>query len=253
MAALDFPASPTTGQQYVAPNAVTYQWDGVAWIAVGGAGGGWAWMGATPPPSPMVGQEWWRSDPDQTLYVYYDDGNSKQWVNAVPSTFFGAAASGDLQGTYPGPTVKAAAITAAKLAADAKSINAKVTRAANQSIPASTQTLLTWDTVTQDSGPFWAAGAPTRLTVPTAGMYFFGVSADFNTGATAGRLLLELLVNGAGSGSRSELIRYASDFACGNVTCAMRLNAADYVTANVYSTYAITSDSPNTFWIVRVP
>ena len=63
------------------------------------------WIGLTPPPSPIAGQFWWRTDPDQTLYVYYDDGNSQQWVNAVPSTFFGATAGGDLQGTYPSPQV----------------------------------------------------------------------------------------------------------------------------------------------------
>src|SRR5262245_40950027 len=32
MAALDFPNSPTLNQQYVAPNGVTYKWDGTAWI-----------------------------------------------------------------------------------------------------------------------------------------------------------------------------------------------------------------------------
>jgi len=36
MAALDFPASPTVGQQYAAPNGVTYQWDGAAWVVTGG-------------------------------------------------------------------------------------------------------------------------------------------------------------------------------------------------------------------------
>src|SRR5215813_154418 len=36
MAALDFPNSPTNGQQYVAPNGATYQWDGVAWVTTGG-------------------------------------------------------------------------------------------------------------------------------------------------------------------------------------------------------------------------
>src|SRR5215831_3003522 len=39
MAALDFPASPTVGQQYAASNGVTYQWDGAAWIITGGVAG----------------------------------------------------------------------------------------------------------------------------------------------------------------------------------------------------------------------
>lgn len=37
MAALDFPNNPTLNQQYAAPNGVTYQWDGVAWIVSGSA------------------------------------------------------------------------------------------------------------------------------------------------------------------------------------------------------------------------
>ena len=36
MAAIDFPATPTIGQQFVAGNGVTYQWDGTKWFAVGG-------------------------------------------------------------------------------------------------------------------------------------------------------------------------------------------------------------------------
>jgi len=36
MAALDFPNSPTNGQQYAAPNGATYQWDGAAWVTTGG-------------------------------------------------------------------------------------------------------------------------------------------------------------------------------------------------------------------------
>jgi len=36
MAQLDFPASPTVGQQYAAPNGITYQWDGAAWVVTGG-------------------------------------------------------------------------------------------------------------------------------------------------------------------------------------------------------------------------
>jgi hypothetical protein len=48
MAALDFPNTPTLNQQYAAPNGVTYQWDGAAWIVTGGPPGQlWTASGAT--------------------------------------------------------------------------------------------------------------------------------------------------------------------------------------------------------------
>src|SRR5215831_13178179 len=46
MAALDFPNSPTLNQQYAAPNGVTYQWDGAAWIVTGGPANLWTASGS---------------------------------------------------------------------------------------------------------------------------------------------------------------------------------------------------------------
>jgi hypothetical protein len=42
-------------------------------------------IGTAPPASPTVGQQWWKSDEGVT-YVYYDDGNSTQWVPATAAT-----------------------------------------------------------------------------------------------------------------------------------------------------------------------
>jgi len=55
MAALDFPNSPTLNQQYAAPNGVTYQWDGTAWIVTGGPPGQlWTASGSTLMPTDVT-------------------------------------------------------------------------------------------------------------------------------------------------------------------------------------------------------
>jgi len=51
-----------------------YGSDGTTWNKVGLAS-----IGTTAPTTATVGQLWWRSDSGK-LYIYYDDGNSKQWV-----------------------------------------------------------------------------------------------------------------------------------------------------------------------------
>lgn len=53
-------------------------------VAVGGpgalGGGGGVAVSDTPPASPTPGSLWWESDTG-TLWVYYDDGNTTQWVS----------------------------------------------------------------------------------------------------------------------------------------------------------------------------
>lgn len=76
--ALDFPASPTTGQTYSPGTGMTWQYDGTKWVTAGGAS---VTIGATPPVSPPTGTMWWDNIGGQ-LYIYYNDGNSSQWVSA---------------------------------------------------------------------------------------------------------------------------------------------------------------------------
>jgi len=40
-------------------------------------------IGTVPPVTPVVGQLWWRNT-DGALFIYYDDGTSRQWVPVVP-------------------------------------------------------------------------------------------------------------------------------------------------------------------------
>lgn len=81
MAALDFPSAPTVGQYFVAGNGVTYQWNGTMWLPTGGTGA--LFIGLTPPSNPGAGQLWFNSE-QARLYVYYNDGNTQQWVPSAP-------------------------------------------------------------------------------------------------------------------------------------------------------------------------
>jgi hypothetical protein len=82
MAAIDFPASPAANQIFVAPSGVTYQWNGTLWLPIGGTQA--LYVGDTPPPSPGPNQLWWNSTNGQ-LFLWYNDGNTTQWVPAMPT------------------------------------------------------------------------------------------------------------------------------------------------------------------------
>lgn len=53
--------------------------------------------GPTPPANPEAGQLWWRSDPDGELYIFYDDGDSLQWVPASPTNVGGGGGGGAVE------------------------------------------------------------------------------------------------------------------------------------------------------------
>lgn len=81
----NFPDTPTVGQQVTAANGIVYKYDGTKWASV--AGGSAIATGAVPPSAPAMGQLWWDTVGGQ-LYIYYNDGNSSQWVsaNGMPSS-----------------------------------------------------------------------------------------------------------------------------------------------------------------------
>ena len=114
MAAFDFPSSPSTNQTHI-QNGVQWKWNGSVWkrIETTGPSGAKGQKGQTgadnstkgqkgadnstkgqkgeigvagldisvsPPAGPSShGDMWWDSD-DGDLHVYYNDGNSSQWV-----------------------------------------------------------------------------------------------------------------------------------------------------------------------------
>lgn len=83
---LQFPNSPTDGELYTdTTSGNRWVWDNANTV----------WkststftqtitVSSTQPGSPVVGQLWWSQDYGR-LFVYYDDGNSQQWVEANPA------------------------------------------------------------------------------------------------------------------------------------------------------------------------
>jgi hypothetical protein len=93
-----------------------------AWNSVG-LGANETVISPTPPQTANVGDFWWRTT-DGNLFVYYDDGNSKQFVPAISTgQYIGTGLptgdvppGGDLTGAYPSPSISPNAITTAKIA-----------------------------------------------------------------------------------------------------------------------------------------
>ena len=82
---MDFPASPTTGQRATF-GGVTYEWTGYAWKIV--VSTGTVTVGVTPPSTPDPGALWFNNDASAgggVLYIFYNDGNTQQWVPVSPA------------------------------------------------------------------------------------------------------------------------------------------------------------------------
>jgi len=91
MAKVDFPASPSNGQQLHA-NGITYIYNSTkgVWRDVANSINV---NSANPPANPEPGQIWFNTA-SAVLYVYYNDGSSSQWVSVSgPAGPAGAAGS----------------------------------------------------------------------------------------------------------------------------------------------------------------
>src|SRR5215831_16764590 len=96
--AFDFPNAPTTNQIVTAPDGTLRRWDGIKWVAGVTPTNPVAIVGDTPPSNPTPGTMWWDSVGCQ-MYVWFNDGNSSQWVlaNNNPS---GALSEAPVDGNY---------------------------------------------------------------------------------------------------------------------------------------------------------
>src|SRR5215471_13006186 len=72
----NFPKSPSLNQLFQPVGGHSYIWNGTVWMATTGAN---SIISDTPPTGAQNGDLWWESD-SGNLFIWYDDGDSKQWV-----------------------------------------------------------------------------------------------------------------------------------------------------------------------------
>jgi hypothetical protein len=96
---INFPATtgqPTDGSFTHSEVGLTWTWNGTTWDVEGGggaAGPDGCYIGDTPPAGAEPGWLWWNSA-EGILYVWYDDGDTQQWVEANPGVPGPAGAAG---------------------------------------------------------------------------------------------------------------------------------------------------------------
>ena len=95
--ALDFPASPTNGQVF-SSGGVSWTFDGDKW-KVSSAGIEPVFISSSTPTG-VAGQIYWDSD-ESTAYIYYDDGNTAQWVPLTSTAPVSFDTSAIVSGTLP--------------------------------------------------------------------------------------------------------------------------------------------------------
>lgn len=92
---IDFPANPTVGQTYKAAGVI-YTYSGTGWTTIPDDepdGNFTVIISDTPPTVTEQGYLWWQSDTG-LLWLFYDDGNSTQWVQAAGSSGDGSGGGG---------------------------------------------------------------------------------------------------------------------------------------------------------------
>ena len=89
MATINLPdttGEPTDGSFKYTFEGITFIWDGDKWITEAGGSSGGASVSVlpNPPTNPGDGDLWYNTS-DGRMYIYYDDGNTSQWVDSSPN------------------------------------------------------------------------------------------------------------------------------------------------------------------------
>lgn len=84
--ALNFPSNPTVGQVYTV-NGESWTWDGSRWVATAASEATYSpvFIGTFAPSDPLPGDLWWDNSTG-SMYIYYVDEDSSQWVSAFQPT-----------------------------------------------------------------------------------------------------------------------------------------------------------------------
>ena len=129
MAAINFPnpgtqTPPNTFSPSSTPaktvNGLTYVWNGVGWrirSTQGEGGGTKVIISEQAPGDAFAGDLWWDSGEPASLFIYYIDEDSKQWVPATPVTSGWYVNGGDLVTSQSGIKVKVSDLEASRVTA----------------------------------------------------------------------------------------------------------------------------------------
>lgn len=82
-------------------------------------------------------------------------------------------------------------------------VGATLRRAANQSVAASTDVAISWDTEDKDDGTFWVAGSPTVVTIPSTGWYSVSGTVEYVSGTGSAFRYVTIRLNGSALLARS--------------------------------------------------
>ena len=113
--AFNFPSNPTVGLVH-AEAGKQWKWSGYSWISVSASDAyGPVFMTDAPPVNPLCGDLWYESDTG-VLYVYYQDIDSKQWVQVGGNSELATSSYLPLVGGTMSGQINFNALTATNLA-----------------------------------------------------------------------------------------------------------------------------------------
>lgn len=192
-------------------------------LSGGGGGGGGAasvTVSATPPTNPIAGDLWYDSD-SAALYVYYNDGNTSQWV----STSVGGGGTTDPQnlselldvdfgGTTPADNTLltySSGLGVWRPQAPEKYYASFRPSTSTQSVDTAYARIIDFDEIVVRSGnwPLETVNPNGYIYVPTTGKYLVTVSIYIDTTATAIRNALETTLYSASNGYVNRAQAYA--------------------------------------------